>query len=203
MCQQDGANTEVSESCAIALQEVERLNGMVNRLLSFSRPVHLQTEPTNLSRLVEQRLGNFAELAKEHNVKLVSRLTPNSGFVKVDQSRMAQVFDNIIHNAIDSMSESGGTLCVNVTSGSSNGDSRETYVEFNDTGAGIPQDVVGRIFDPFFTTKPSGTGLGLSICHELVQAHGGEINVASAEGRGTTVRIVLPVVDVREARKSA
>jgi signal transduction histidine kinase len=68
-------------------------------------------------------------------------------------------------------------------------------VEFRDTGNGISSNSISRIFDPFFTTKPSGTGLGLSICHEFVRAHGGEIQVESAEGDGTSVRIILPVHD--------
>jgi signal transduction histidine kinase len=116
--------------------------------------------------------------------------------VRVDQNRIAQVFDNVIQNAIEAMSESGGTLSVNVTCEarkSENG--REACIEFTDTGEGISSDVVSRIFDPFFTTKSSGTGLGLSICHELVQAHGGEIQVESAQGCGTTVRILLPIGD--------
>ncbi len=197
---QDSASFDAKESCAIALQEVERLNGMVNRLLSFSRPVHLQAEPTNLGRLVEQRLGNFAELARELNVKFVAKFNRDSKPVRIDQSHIAQVFDNIIQNAIDSMAESGGTLCVNVTTEARTAESSEVSVEFNDTGGGMRSDVVSRIFDPFFTTKPSGTGLGLSICHELVQAHGGEINVASAEGCGTTVRIILPVRNQESAK---
>jgi len=192
MCQQDSANSDVMESCVIALQEVERLNGMVNRLLSFSRPVHLQTEPINLGRLVEQRLGNFADLARQRNVKFIAKLSEGSGLVLADQNRMAQVFDNIIQNAIDAMSESGGTLCVHVATEARTPESTEVCVEFNDTGEGISSDAINRIFDPFFTTKATGTGLGLSICHELVQAHGGEINVASAEGCGTTVRVILP-----------
>jgi signal transduction histidine kinase len=195
MCQ-DSENADVRESCAIALQEVERLNGMVNRLLSFSRPVRLHAEPTDLNRLVKQRLDNFDELARRHDIRFVTRFTNNVSPVRVDQSRLAQVFDNVIQNAIEAMSATGGTLCVNVTReppGSENGS--EACVEFNDTGEGIKSDVVGRIFDPFFTTKSSGTGLGLSICHELVQAHGGEIQVASAEGCGTTVRILLPARD--------
>jgi signal transduction histidine kinase len=105
---------------------------------------------------------------------------------------MAQVFDNIIQNAIDAMSDSGGTLCVHVVTEARTPESTEVCVEFNDTGEGISSDAISRIFDPFFTTKATGTGLGLSICHELVQAHGGEINVASAEGCGTTVRVILP-----------
>lgn len=203
MCQQDALSSDVKDSCVIALQEVERLNGMVNRLLSFSRPVHLEAQPTNLGRLVEQRLGNFAELAKEHHVKVVSKFNRDFKPVRVDQSRMAQVFDNIIRNAIDSMAESGGTLCVNVTTEGKTAESSEVCVEFNDTGEGINPEVVSRIFDPFFTTKPTGTGLGLSICHELVQAHGGEINVASALGCGTTVRVVIPVIREQDFRQPA
>jgi signal transduction histidine kinase len=107
---------------------------------------------------------------------------------------MAQVFDNVIQNAIEAMSESGGTLYVNVSPvRATDGDRRELSVEFQDTGKGMSPETAGRIFDPFFTTKASGTGLGLSICHELVRAHGGEIQVESAERRGTRVRIVLPV----------
>ena len=166
---------------------------MVNRLLSFSSPVHLDAEPTNLSQLIERRLENFDEQARKHGVRFVTTFSHNSGPVRLDQSRMAQVFDNVIQNAIDAMAETGGTLSVNVTCEARKSEhGREACVEFNDTGGGISSEVVGRIFDPFFTTKSSGTGLGLSICHELVQAHGGEIHVASTEGCGTTVRIILP-----------
>jgi signal transduction histidine kinase len=109
---------------------------------------------------------------------------------------MAQVFDNVIQNAIEAMTESGGTLWVSVTSlVKSVSGTDKVRVEFRDTGNGISSSMITRIFDPFFTTKPSGTGLGLSICHEFVRAHGGEIQVESAEGDGTSVRIILPVRD--------
>jgi signal transduction histidine kinase len=91
------------------------------------------------------------------------------------------------------MSPAGGTLCVSVGSQMKTpGGNEEVYVEFNDTGEGMAAEVQGRIFDPFFTTKATGTGLGLSICHELVQAHGGKIEIASAQACGTTVRVSLP-----------
>lgn len=110
---------------------------------------------------------------------------------------MAQVFDNVIQNAIEAMSDGGGTLSVTLASrpGASK-DTRGVCVEFRDTGKGMTASVVRHVFDPFFTTKPSGTGLGLSICHELVQAHGGEIQVDSEEGRGTSVRITIPAAHV-------
>ena len=107
---------------------------------------------------------------------------------------MEQVLDNVIQNAIEAMTESGGTLRVSITSQvKSIAGTDKVRVEFHDSGNGISSSMISRIFDPFFTTKPSGTGLGLSICHEFVRAHGGEIQVESVEGNGTSVRIILPV----------
>ncbi len=192
MCQ-DSGNLEVRESCIIALQEIERLDGMVSRLLSFSRPVNLRTETTSLERLVEQRLANFTETARQRSIRLLTRFDGRSHWLPADQGRLGQVFDNIIQNAIEAMCPAGGTLCVSVGSQmKAPGGNEEVYVEFNDTGEGMAAEVQGRIFDPFFTTKATGTGLGLSICHELVQAHGGKIEIASAQACGTTVRVSLP-----------
>lgn len=193
MCQQASVDPLIQESCSVAIEEIERLNDMVSRLLSFSRPVRLQREPTNLTRLLEQRLKLFRDKAIQEKVRVSANFPSRSRLVNVDQSRMTQVFDNLIQNAIEAMSETGGNLCVNFSDdGRQNTPDSAVYIEFNDTGKGIDPDELSRIFDPFFTTKPAGTGLGLSICHELVQAHGGEIQVASAKGNGTTVRIVLP-----------
>jgi signal transduction histidine kinase len=111
----------------------------------------------------------------------------------LDQARMAQVFDNVIQNAIEAMSEDGGTLSTITSTRSTSTGESTACIEFRDTGKGISPGLISRIFDPFFTTKVSGTGLGLSICHELVRAHQGEINVESREGQGTTVRILLPL----------
>lgn len=193
MCRRDADNPQVKESCSVALQEVERLNGMVNRLLSFARPVQLHLEPADLGSLVEERMESFRAWALKTGVTIVANLPRNDLPLQVDKDRMAQVFDNVIQNAIEAMSESGGTLSVTLesqTKVAENGS--EVCVEFRDTGRGMDSSVVSHVFDPFFTTKPSGTGLGLSICHELVQAHGGDIHVDSKEGRGTSVKITIP-----------
>jgi signal transduction histidine kinase len=103
---------------------------------------------------------------------------------------MQQVFLNLILNAGDATSE-GGRIRV----ASHLDDALGTVdVEVSDTGSGIAPDVRRRVFDPFFTTKPpgQGTGLGLSVCYGIVNAHGGEIDIASAPGEGTTVRVRLP-----------
>jgi signal transduction histidine kinase len=163
----------------------------------------LHPEPTNLRLLLEQRLEGFADRARIHRVRFITNFLSDSPHLLVDQSRMAQVFDNVIQNAIEAMSDSGGTLCVSLTSdGSGSPEGRKVCMEFNDTGTGINPGIASRVFDPFFTTKSNGTGLGLSICHELVRAHGGEIRLLSGNGHGTTVRILLPVSDTISALRA-
>jgi signal transduction histidine kinase len=194
MCQREANHLAVQESCAIALEEVERLNGIVSRLLTFAQPVHLRRESVRLSRLVQQRLESFRDKARQHSVRFITNFRAEEAALPIDRDRMAQVFDNIIQNAIESMPAPGGTLWVSVSSGEESAEQGEAvYVEFRDTGTGIHPNVAGRVFDPFFTTKASGTGLGLSICRELVTAHGGEIRLESSEGCGTNVRIILPL----------
>lgn len=193
MCRRDTDNPHVKESCAVALEEIERLNGMVNRLLNFARPVHLHCEPANLRSLIEERIDTFREWAQRHGVTLSTESLQKNVSLPVDKDRMAQVFDNVIQNAIEAMSDGGGTLSVSLASRPNVlNEGSGICVEFRDNGKGMNPSVVRQVFDPFFTTKPSGTGLGLSICHELVQAHGGDIQVDSEEGRGTSVKITIP-----------
>lgn len=193
MCRRDSADPKVKESCVIALEEIERLNGIVNRLLNFARPIQLELEPIDLRALVRERIRSFENLAQSHQVQLMTNLPSRNFLTLVDKDRMAQVFDNIIQNALEAMAEQGGTLSVTLASQSKKDEqSSDVCVEFQDTGKGMPSTIVGHVFDPFFTTKPSGTGLGLSISHELVRAHGGDIMIESVEGRGTNVRVTIP-----------
>ncbi len=184
---------KVKESCFVALEEIERLNGIVNRLLSFARPINLQLEPVDLKGLVQERIRSFEEVALHRQVQLMTNLPNKSFLAVVDKDRMAQVFDNIIQNALEAMADGGGTLSVTLAPHAKKDESSAgVSVEFQDTGKGMDESVAGHVFDPFFTTKPSGTGLGLSISHELVRAHGGDIKIDSAEGRGTNVRVTIP-----------
>jgi|SRR5579859_664833 len=193
MCRRDAADAKVKESCGIALEEIARLNGIVDRLLSFARPIQLQLEPVDLKGLVQERIHSFEELALKKQVQLMAILPAKSFRAVIDKDRMAQVFDNVIQNALDAMADRGGTLSITLTSQTlKTANKPGVTVEFQDTGKGMDPAAISHVFDPFFTTKPSGTGLGLSISHELVRAHGGEIKVESEMGRGTSVMITIP-----------
>ena len=193
MCQRNSQDAALQQSCTVALEEIERLNSIVSRLLNFAEPMSLHVHPTPVHDLLEQRLDAFREVAEKKGVRFITDFRGDGNVLRLDQGRMAQVFDNVIQNAIEAMSDTGGTLSTILSTKPKATGENAVCVEFRDTGKGINANLIGRIFDPFFTTKASGTGLGLSICHELVRAHQGDIQVESHEGHGTTVRILLPL----------
>ncbi len=105
-------------------------------------------------------------------------------------SQINQIFLNLLTNASDAIEESGEIVIRTVA------DEHRVRVSISDTGVGIPEDLMAKIRDPFFTTKEvgKGTGLGLSIVDQIIKSHGGELQIESEPGRGTTVTIVLPLV---------
>jgi signal transduction histidine kinase len=108
--------------------------------------------------------------------------------VNADGSQLKQVFLNVLLNAVQAMA-GGGTLTVEDVV-LENG---RTLIRASDTGPGISEEELDKVFDPFFTTKKGGTGLGLSICYAIVKAHGGDIELRSRLGEGTTVLVTLPL----------
>ncbi|CAG0952840.1 partial Sensor protein ZraS, partial [Anaerolineae bacterium] len=106
-----------------------------------------------------------------------------------DGDQLRQVFTNLILNAIQAMKQ-GGTLTVATSRDS---DAGTCTVAVGDTGIGIPPENLKNIFSPFFTTRSDGTGLGLAVSYGIVRDHGGNIQVESTAGRGSTFRVVLPL----------
>jgi len=104
-----------------------------------------------------------------------------------DEAQLKQVFLNIIMNAAQAM-EGNGKLTINVSSGK-----KQIRIKIQDTGPGIPPEVIKHIFDPFFTTKEKGTGLGLAISYGIIERHQGKIDIETELGKGTTFVITLPV----------
>jgi len=130
---------------------------------------------------------NFMEAKLiHHKITLVKNLSKDLPLIMLDADKLKQVFMNVIFNAIQSMS-SGGELTIATKQRGST-----ILVEISDTGVGIPPENLSRLFEPFFTTKAEGTGLGLTNARQILQQHGGDIEVQSKVGVGTTVIISLP-----------
>ena len=110
--------------------------------------------------------------------------------VRGNAGLLQQLVTNLALNATNAMREKGGTLNISLTEGAN-----KATLKVSDTGKGIPEAARSKVFDPFFTTMPvgKGTGLGLSIGYAIVEQHEGKISVASKEGKGATVTVILPI----------
>ena len=158
-------------------------------LLQFSRQRDFMPEPADVNMVLEQVVAMIRRQGAFGSLNVTEAYGEDLPMVEMDVPRIKQVFLNIINNAVYAM-KNGGSLTVRTTTTSD-----AVRIAFEDTGLGIPPDVLGRIFDPFFTTKPevSGTGLGLSVSLGIVQSHGGTIEVDSRVGSGTTFTVTLPL----------
>jgi signal transduction histidine kinase len=175
------------------IEEADRLNALVERLLGFARAPRGASVPVDLARLAAERLDGYRPRAAERGVVVSLVATDQLVLVDGDTNRLAQVLDNVIQNALDAM-PNGGTLRLTVSAvDPGNGTYGRVRIVVEDTGCGIAPDAAARLFEPFVTTKPGGTGLGLAIAYEIVRAHGGEIRVRSptATGPGTAIEIIL------------
>ena len=185
---QDIGSPEVlRESVSTILREVDRLDRVIEAVLSFARPARLEARFADLNAELGRVLDGLDPQATGQRVRL-ERTLGDLPEVYVDCEKMEQVFLNLALNALQAMPE-GGTL--RVSTSFLPGD-RQVQVDFADTGAGIPSELRERIFQPFFTTKRKGTGLGLAVSSRIVEEHGGRIEVRSTEERGTTFSVLLP-----------
>jgi len=171
----------------VALLETDRIDEILSALLSFSRPSEIRKEPLNLVALLEESAALISIQARAKGIGIRTLFPPGPVVVDADASQLKQVFLNVFLNAVQAM-ENGGDLAVEVVP-LENG---RSVVRVTDTGPGISEEALEKVFDPFFTTKKGGTGLGLSICYTIIKAHGGEIELRSRVGAGTTVLLSLP-----------
>lgn len=186
------SGTREREYADLIVDEVGQLEGILKKVLTFSKSETDQTEQVDMSTIIEQTLKIYHDLFRERGVE-VTTVFDGARPVLASAQQVREVFENLFSNALDAM-EKGGTLTVEVG---------EEFIEENsyvvvtvkDTGKGIPEDKLGSIFEPFVTTKISerGTGLGLAIVKKIVEEHNGFIKVESVQGTGTTFRLFFPV----------
>ena len=170
----------------IVSQEVGKVNDLVQRLLDFAKPSPPRKEPVRLSTLIDETVEFLHGSLLSKQVEVVRAYTRQDE-VLVDPAQMKQVFLNVLLNSLEAMDHQG---CISISTISENG---HLEIAMADTGPGIVKKDLPHVFDPFYTTKVSGTGLGLSVVHSIVKEHGGRVSVDSEPGRGTTVRIQLPI----------
>jgi len=169
--------------------EILRLENLVREFQTISRPPALSPEETDMNALMADIVNLQKGTAVAQGVELVVDFDPDLPMVTVDRNRMTQAALNVILNALQAMPD-GGLLVVATRR------EEELYgeitIEISDTGEGIPERDLAHVFDFYYTSRDAGSGLGLSIAHRIVYEHGGQINIESAIGEGTTVLMTLP-----------
>ena len=185
------SNPLASELAGYISSEVNRLNGLVSRVLDFARPLRLERAPTEIQPLVERALQNVRDHYPEAKVTLEREYADQLPQVFLDGDLCERVFTNLVLNAYDAMGAEGGKLRVAIAPANSDGD-KGVEIDFQDTGPGVPAELREEIFNPFFTTKKTGVGLGLSIVSRIVDEHQGWVRVTGEPGEGACFRVFFP-----------
>ncbi|MDO9566001.1 MAG: ATP-binding protein [Candidatus Desulfaltia sp.] len=165
---------------------------IVEALLNFARKTETQKIAININQTIKNIIAVIRHQFELDNVSLVTVLDESIQPVTGDEEKLKQVFMNLLMNARQAISESG-----DITIKTFAPNHNRVCVIVEDSGSGIPTNIINKIFDPFFTTKPTGlgTGLGLSVSYGIIKEHNGEISVQSEPGNGATFIVTLPVYD--------
>lgn len=187
----------MAQDLKVIVEQAMRCKEIVRGLLDFARRRAEDRTKVSLNDVIEKCIALMSKQAMFLNVNLEKELSPDLPSVSADPDQLSQVFTNLIVNAVDAM-EGKGTLRIRTWA---EGSPPHVHAEVTDTGSGIPEDHLQRIFDPFFTTKEvgKGTGLGLSIAYGIVRRQGGDIQVRSRVGEGTTFQLRFPLEPVSES----
>ena len=176
------------------INETTRVGRIVSDLLSFSRRSKPQRSQADLNKIIRSTLSLISHKLKLANVEANASLQEDLPLAPCDSSQIQQVVLNLVMNAAEAMHNRPTGGVINVSTASSK-DGASVLITVADNGEGIPKEHLTKIFDPFFTTKPEGkgVGLGLAVLYGIVEAHGGEVDVSSTPGEGTTFVVKLPL----------
>lgn len=190
---QKGLPEKTRERLGVIRAQIERVGNIVRRLLDLTRRPQLHRSPIPFSELLSDLQQLWTPTLSAHAVKVEAE-APERCCLDVDRKQMEQLFLNLMNNAMDAMPDGGTVRIAALPAEETTPGGLWWVLRFQDSGQGVPQELLGQVFRPMFTTKPEGkgTGLGLSICREIVRSHGGEIHIESSQGQGTCVVFTLP-----------
>ncbi|GKT09312.1 nitrogen regulation protein NR(II) [Desulforhabdus sp. TSK] len=175
------------------LVQIERLNHLVEEVLSFSRNPVNEKKAVDLNGLMAEAVRTAQLCFPQKNISVAECYPPELPSPLGDKAKLSQVFLNILRNAFEACGKEGAIRIATDCRHGRNGDPGHVLVKISDDGPGVGVDPPERIFEPFYSTKPSGTGLGMATAHNIVTAHGGRLEVQSGASGGTTISVLLPM----------
>ncbi len=171
----------------IIIEESSRLNNIITDFLNYARPQSPNLAPCRVEEVLEKNLTHLASQMEQQGYEIHRSYENNLPEIMADATMLYQAFLNILINSIQAI-QPGGKIHIDLSS-----NHEAVIVSFEDEGVGIPGDVMEKIWDPFFTTKETGTGLGLGIVKNIIDLHGGDIQIRNRSDCGTQVVIILPL----------
>jgi signal transduction histidine kinase len=177
--------------------EISRLNRLVGDFLSFGKPMRLDPRPCALDEVLREVASLVEHKARDQAIAIALDAEPGLPRIVADPELLKTCFLNLMINAMDAM-PGGGLLELSVRRRDDNGQ-EEIEVGVRDSGKGMTVEEIRAAFEPYFSTKDTGLGLGLALTHKIVTDHGGNVVIESEPGKGTTVRLRLPMRTAAEA----
>lgn len=171
----------------IIVEEATRLNHIITDFINFARPRSPRFTACRVEDVIEKNLTFLSPQISEQGYVIERTYQAALPEIMADAPMLHQSFLNIFINAMQAMPE-GGRIGIGIQAS----DNRVT-IEIDDDGPGIPDDLLHKIWDPFFTTKDKGTGLGLGIVRNIIESHGGGVQITNRDPRGVRVSIQLPI----------
>lgn len=176
------------EYLSVVLNEIDSINKVIQQLLDFSRPRQSQWQQIHLNTLIEETLILVQTSGVQARIAFTTEFDTSLPAIVADRELLKQVILNLLINAVQAISTRGD---IHIRTWSYTDSQQAVTIE--DSGCGIDLALQTKIFDPFFTTKASGTGLGLALSQRIINAHQGDILVASTPGCGATFTLILPI----------
>jgi signal transduction histidine kinase len=183
------------------IAEAKMANAIVQEVLEFVRPIRLQVERTGIADALEAAVNLADTKVARGSITVEVNLPDELPEIQADHHQLTQLFTNLLINAYEAMDRRGRVgITASTVQQDDGGEGREAVrIELQDNGPGMAADVAEHVFDPFYTTKAQGSGLGLAIVRKIVDAHDGQIDLRTAPGSGTLIRVTLPVSVSRDA----
>ncbi|KIE57853.1 histidine kinase [Methylacidiphilum kamchatkense Kam1] len=183
---EEKGDKEIESSFSAIRSELRRLDGIINQFLKAIRPSPPKLRLLSVNQVLKQTVEFLSPEFQNLDIILEMNLDRGLPLLRADKNQLKQAFYNILKNSIEAVGKNG------IIKISTHYDDSFLTISFQDNGGGIPQEAMSQVFKPYFTTKASGTGLGLLIVRRIIRDHGGEVQIESENGKGTTVKILLP-----------
>ncbi|MFZ0389252.1 MAG: PAS domain S-box protein [Calditrichia bacterium] len=179
-------NSDLKKYTEVISNQVGNLESILSNIMDMARPRLPSMRNTDIHQIIEHILFLMKDVIEKRKVQVFRQFECMNGEVYGDEKLLHQALLNLLKNALEAMPDNGElkvhTQC----------EPQYVSVELQDSGYGIPQEILDRVYEPFFTTKADGTGLGLAIVKQIMQDHNGEIMIESTPENGTVVRLLIP-----------